>query len=194
MLGGKEPYKPTLEPIDPSKVRSMRGSSMRASGSDFRKSARGGAVATPSLQSIEKLDSGTPQKGVRKDGKRADTMRQSGKSVGKFANTKMGSSHSNFGDAKSVKTGSVRDAKDDSFDLEDFEDIMEKIQLDGALEEQQRVIKKVRKTDNDDYKDNFLVKFFEGQGDFFNIDGEGSLSPRKNRTRIPVPPTQEEIK
>jgi len=49
MLGGKEPSKPTLEPIDPSKVRSMRGSSMRASGSDFRKSARVGAVATPSL-------------------------------------------------------------------------------------------------------------------------------------------------
>ena len=30
-------------------------------------------------------------------------------------------------DAKSLKSGSVRDPKDDSFDLEDFEDIMEKI-------------------------------------------------------------------
>ena len=58
---------------------------------------------------------------------RTDTLRQSGKSVGKFAGTKMGASASNFGDARSVKTGSVKDPKDDSFDLEDFDDIIEKI-------------------------------------------------------------------
>ena len=39
----------------------------------------------------------------------------------------MGASSSNFGDVKSVKSGSVKDPKDDSFDLEDFDDVIEKI-------------------------------------------------------------------
>ena len=42
----------------------------------------------------------------------------------------MGNSVSNFGgmaDKYSLKSGSVKDPKDDSFDLEDFEDVMEKI-------------------------------------------------------------------
>ena len=135
------------------------------------------------------MDAGTPSKGARNDGKRADTLRQSGRSVGKFGNVKMGSSVSNFGATNSMKSGSVRDPKDDSFDLEDFEDIMEKIQLDGALEEKKQVIKKTRKQDNDEFKDNFLVKFLEEGGDFFNIGDDKSMSPRKNRSRIPVPPT-----
>jgi hypothetical protein len=87
MLEGKEPSKATLEPIDPSKLRTMRGSSMRASGSDFRKTSGragnlvGGGV-TPSLKSNNEkmtgVNAGTPQKGT---GKRTDTLRQSGKSV-----------------------------------------------------------------------------------------------------------------
>ena len=36
MLGNKIESKPTLEPIDPSKVRSMRGNSLRASNSSFK--------------------------------------------------------------------------------------------------------------------------------------------------------------
>jgi len=43
-----------------------------------------------------------------------------------------------------MKTGSVRDPKDDSFDLEDFDDIMEKIQLQGMLEEKKRIVKQIK--------------------------------------------------
>lgn len=58
----------------------------------------------------------------------------------------MGQSASAFGhtlDNKSVKTGSVRgNPNDDSFDLEDFDDIMEKIKLDAALEETRQNVRK----------------------------------------------------
>ena len=80
--------------------------------------------------------------------RRTNTLRSSaGKSVGnKFGNTKarMGNSVSNFGDAKSMKSGSVRDQKEDDFDLEDFGDIMEMIQLQGKLEEKKREVKKIK--------------------------------------------------
>lgn len=56
----------------------------------------------------------------------------------------MGNSVSNFGDAKSMKSGSVRDQKEDDFDLEDFGDIMEMIQLQGKLEEKKREVKKIK--------------------------------------------------
>lgn len=55
-------------------------------------------------------------------------MRQSGKSVGGFGHkVRMGNSVSNFkgSDGRSMKSGSVRDPKEDSFDLEDFDDIVE---------------------------------------------------------------------
>lgn len=130
MLGGKE-SKQTLEPIDPSKVRSMRNGSVRAMKQSTSRLMGG---VTPSLQSSGKFEDGiggTPGSNKRRTGAgsiRGDTMRQSGKSVGKFGGTKMGASTSNFGDGRSVKTGSVRDPKDDdSFDLEDFDDIIEKI-------------------------------------------------------------------
>ena len=60
-------------------------------------------------------------------------LRQTGRSVGKIGTKKMGSSVSNFGgtnrDGTSLKSGSVRDPKEDEYDLEDFGDIMESIQL-----------------------------------------------------------------
>ena len=59
-------------------------------------------------------------------------MRQSGKSVGGFGHkVRMGNSVSNFkgSDGRSMKSGSVRDPKEDSFDLEDFDDIVEQIEL-----------------------------------------------------------------
>lgn len=66
-----------------------------------------------------------------------------------------------------MKSGSVRGGNNDSFDLEDFEDIMEKIQLDGAIELQKKSMRKLTTAneDPDAYKDNFLIKFFEKEGD-----------------------------
>ena len=54
--------------------------------------------------------------------------RMSGRSVGRFgATSKMGGSASNF-DGQSLKSGSVRgNPNDNSFDLEDLDDLMEKI-------------------------------------------------------------------
>ena len=72
------------------------------------------------------MEASTPGKAPSQMSKRADTLRQTNRSVGKFGNGKMGSSVSNF-DNRSLKSGSVKDPKEDSFDLEDFEDIMEKI-------------------------------------------------------------------
>ncbi len=73
----------------------------------------------------------------------------------------MGSSVSNFGasqaDGKSFKSGSMRDPKEDSFDLEDFGEVVESIQLQSALEEQKRMIGKVKEEKEDGYKDCFLV-------------------------------------
>jgi len=70
----------------------------------------------------------------------------------KIAKIRMGGSVSNFGNSetKSMKSSSVRDAKEDSFDLEDFEDIMEQIQLQGALEEKKRQVRKVNQVREDD--------------------------------------------
>ena len=53
----------------------------------------------------------------------------------------MGSSVSNFGGSQ--MSSSVKDPKEDSFDLEDFGDVMESIQLQSALEESRRKIEKV---------------------------------------------------
>lgn len=107
------------------------------------------------------------------------------------------SSSSAFGhsDTKSMKTGSVRDKNDDSFDLEDFDDIVEKIKLDAALEEQRQAMRKAKRED-DDYKESFLIKFFETQDDGFNWEDE---KPKKRTaavgtTRIAVPPTKQEMK
>ena len=54
--------------------------------------------------------------------------RVAGRSVGRFgATSKMGGNASNF-DGQSLKSGSVRGKdNDDSFDLEDLDDLMEKI-------------------------------------------------------------------
>lgn len=114
----------------------------------------------------------------------------------------MGQSTSAFGqslDTKSMKSGSVRDnPNDDSFDLEDFDDIMEKIKLDAALEETRQSVRK-QKPEEDEYKDNFLIKFFETQGDGFNWEEEQrkkktGAAAKGGSTRIPVPPTKEELK
>jgi len=173
MLGGKEQSsKPTLEPIDQTKVRSIRNSSVKAFGDSSARAVIGG---TPSLKNVKDFTDAiadTPNAGNRRlDSKRNDTLRQSGKSLGKAAKPRMGVvSVNNFGglsDAKSIKTGSIRDARDNSFDLEDFDDVMEKIQLEGAIEEKRRMVSRVLQKDETSYKDNFLVKFFESQGDFF---------------------------
>ena len=188
MLGGKLDSKPSLEPIDPSKIKSMRQNSVRNSQSSLKGDSRGLGGATPSLQSSGKFDqfsSNTPSK------KRNDTMRQSGRSVGKFGHTKMGSSTSAF-DKQSLKSGSVRDAKEDSFDLEDFDEIVEKIQLESAIHEQKRSVRQVLKQDEEDYKDSFLIKFFENQGEEFNWDGSdrgNSLERPPKGSRIAKPPT-----
>ena len=123
-------------------------------------------------------------------------MRQTGKSVGKFGSQ---TKPSNISDAQSMKSSSVRGGND-SFDLEDFEDIMEKIQLDGAIELQKKSMRKLTTAneDPDAYKDNFLIKFFENAGDddaFDFIGGNQSPGRRPNRgTRIPQPPTKEDLK
>lgn len=69
----------------------------------------------------------------------------SGRSVGRFgAISKMGGSTSNF-DGQSLKSGSVRGKdNDDSFDLEDIDDLIEKIQLESAIEDKRREIRKVK--------------------------------------------------
>ena len=57
----------------------------------------------------------------------------------------MGASTSAFGhtEVKSMKSGSVKgNLNDDSFDLEDFDDIIEKIQLESALEDTKRLVRK----------------------------------------------------
>ena len=41
---------------------------------------------------------------------------------------------------QSLKSGSVRGGNDSDFDLEDFDDVMEKIQLDGAIEMEKRKV------------------------------------------------------
>ena len=118
-------------------------------------------------QDLDEQYGGTPAAKRRQDapGKRSDALRQSGRSVGGFGHkVRMGGSVSNFGrgDAGSVKGSSVRDPKDDSFDLEDFEDVMEQIELQGALAEKKRMVSKVNLQEEEkDYKDSFLVKFFE---------------------------------
>ena len=71
--------------------------------------------------------------------------RMSGRSVGRFgATSKIGGSASNF-DGQSLKSGSVKgNPNDDSFDLEDLDDLMEKIQLESAIEDKRREIRKVK--------------------------------------------------
>ena len=170
--------KPTLEPIDQSKLRTTRQNSVRASHSTL-KDARGVGGLTPSLQVSEKFDStvgGTP--GKHKSGKKTDTLRQTGRSVGKLG-AKTGKAGAfgksgHYAETQSLKTGSVRDKNDDSFDLEDFDEIMEKINLDKVLEEKKSTVRKLKKTTNEgtaDYKENFLIKFFEAQGDAFDFIG-----------------------
>ena len=71
--------------------------------------------------------------------------RMTGRSVGRFgATSKMGGSTSNF-DNQSLKSGSVRgNPNDDSFDLEDIDDLIEKIKLESAIEDKRREIRKVK--------------------------------------------------
>jgi len=98
-------------------------------------------------------------------------IKKSGKGVGKSIGIKIGSSSSAVGisDGTSMKSGSVKwNPNDDSFDLEDFDDIVEKIQLESVLEDTKRIVSKVKTEKNDEYKDNFLIKFFETNGDGFN--------------------------
>lgn len=122
MLG--KDSKPQLEPIDPSKVRSMRQSSLRASHKQDSASHKGGFNATPSIQSSDKksqLDNfsslgGTP-------GKRASSRKidiKTGKAAGSKAGFGVSSTRSGFGATVSMKSGSVRDKQEDDFDLEDF--------------------------------------------------------------------------
>ena len=98
MLKGGIGSKPSLEPIDPSKVRSIRQNSVRASQSSLNKEKIiGTSGLTPSLQASEKFDQaiigGTPDK--RSTNKAMPRM--SGRSVGRFgATSKMGGSISNF--------------------------------------------------------------------------------------------------
>ena len=47
-----------------------------------------------------------------------------------------------------MKSGSVRDKKEDSFDLEDFDEIMEKINLDKTVAEKKRDVKQIKKAAN----------------------------------------------
>jgi hypothetical protein len=57
-------------------------------------------------------------------------IKRSGKAVGKSIGIKIGSSSGAFSmtDSNSVKSGSVKgNPNNDSFDLEDFDDIVEKI-------------------------------------------------------------------
>ena len=103
---------------------------------------------------------------------------------------------SNFGDAKSKASASVRDQQEDDFDLEDFTDIAEAIQLQGVLEEKRRQIRKIKQPKEsrvDKPNDNFLINFLETNGDFFKDFEEGS-PVRKQGPRIAKPPTKEEVK
>lgn len=119
----------------------------------------GGVGATPNVQTTDKfqLDNnssigGTPGKRAANGSKVSTTMRQTGKSVGKTA---FGASASRGGfgagnNAQSLKSGSVRDNNDSDFDLEDFADIMEKIQLESAIENKKRNITQLKKKDGCD--------------------------------------------
>ena len=63
-----------------------------------------------------------------------------------------------------MKSGSVKDKQESDFDLEDFTEIMEKLQLENALNDKKREIKKLKKVPeggDEDYKDNFLIKFLD---------------------------------
>ena len=149
MLKGGIGSKPSLEPIDPNKVRSIRQNSVRASQSSLNKDKIIGQSPglTPSLQASEKFDQtiigGTPDK--RSTNKGGNMPRMTGRSVGRFgATSKMGGSTSNF-DNQSLKSGSVRgNPNDDSFDLEDIDDLIEKIKLESAIEDKRREIRKVK--------------------------------------------------
>lgn len=62
---------------------------------------------------------------------------------------------------------------------------MEKIQLEGAIEEKRREVRNLKRApdgSNDNYKESFLIKFLD-QGDAFDLDY--SLTRKNNRTRIP---------
>jgi len=76
---------------------------------------------------------------------KTNTLRQSNRSVGKFGAAT--SSKGGFG-GQSMKSGSVRDKKEDSFDLEDFDEIMEKINLDKTVAEKKRDVKQIKKAAN----------------------------------------------
>jgi len=58
------------------------------------------------------------------------------------------SSRGGFGATASMKSGSVRDKQEEEFDLEDFSEIVEKIKLDGAIEDKKRTIRKLTTTAN----------------------------------------------
>ena len=65
-------------------------------------------------------------------------------------------------DKKSIASSSQRDPlNDDSFEMEDWDDIMEKIQLDAAIEDKKRQVRKIKPDVDDSYKDNFLIQFLE---------------------------------
>ena len=140
MLEGKpidKSSKPTLDPIDPNKLRTVRQSSMSKLQSTMKDSRSNFG---------ESNIGGTPGK-KQQTGKTSELkMRQTGKSVGKFpikaATAKKFTG--NYADEMSLKTGSVR-GNDSDFDLEDFDDIMEKIQLDGAIEAEKQKVNKLRK-------------------------------------------------
>lgn len=87
MLGTKPESKPLLEPIDQSKIKSLRGNSVRASQSSL-KSSRNVIGGTPSLRASEKADSigGTPGKKSNHGKTSGMGTRASGKSVQKFGN------------------------------------------------------------------------------------------------------------
>ena len=114
-------------------------------------------------------------------------LRHTNRSVGKAA---FGSSSNRGGfghaaDSQSMKSGSVRDKKDSDFDLEDFTEIMEKIYLEGAIEDKRREVRSLKRApdgSNDNYKESFLIKFLD-QGDAF--EPENSLTRKNNRARIP---------
>jgi len=44
-----------------------------------------------------------------------------------------------------MKSGSVKDKQESDFDLEDFTEIMEKLQLENAINDKKREIKKLKK-------------------------------------------------
>ena len=138
MLEGKldpNSSKPTLEPIDPTKVRSLRGSSLRASQTSLNSQRNFMQAGTPQLEQV-KQDSigGTPGKNSLR-GKAGDTMRsRAGGSVQKAPSQKMMAGKHAFGhtitaaDKKSIASSSQRDPlNDDSFEMEDWDDVMEKI-------------------------------------------------------------------